>query len=123
MFFVCVFVNTFFSLHPRIILKVARSFFPLSVHVLRSPRCSLSITACAQQSRPDVPPTPPPASPPRRPPRLFFALLQPCSLALQISRVLNVEGGDLEAVKKKFSSSKFGSVASMKVNVLPDDLL
>lgn len=40
----------------------------------------------------------------------------------QISRVLNQEGGDLEAVKKKFSSSKFGSVASMKVNVLPEDL-
>lgn len=40
----------------------------------------------------------------------------------QISRVLKQEGGDLEAVKKKFSSSKFGSVASMKVNVLPDDL-
>eukprot|EP00903_Cladosiphon_okamuranus_P019415 g17851.t1 len=45
--------------------------------------------------------------------------LMPC--LTEISRVLNQEGGDLEAVKKKFSSSKFGSVASMKVNVLPDD--
>eukprot|EP00752_Nemacystus_decipiens_P005294 g4802.t1 len=45
--------------------------------------------------------------------------LMPC--LTEISRVLNQEGVDLEAVKKKFSSSKFGSVASMKVNVLPDD--
>lgn len=40
---------------------------------------------------------------------------------IQISRILNAEG-DLEAVKKKFSSSKFGSVATMKIAVLPDDL-
>ncbi|CAM9273656.1 unnamed protein product [Scytosiphon promiscuus] len=46
--------------------------------------------------------------------------LMPC--LTEISRVLNQEGGDLEAVKKKFSSSKFGSVATMKVNVLPEDL-
>ena len=36
--------------------------------------------------------------------------------------MLNLEGGDLEAVKKKFSSSKFGSVATMEISVLPDDL-
>lgn len=44
------------------------------------------------------------------------------SRAAQISRVLNVESKDLEAVKKKFGSSKFGSVASMKINVLPEEL-
>ncbi|CAB1098473.1 unnamed protein product [Ectocarpus sp. CCAP 1310/34] len=45
--------------------------------------------------------------------------LMPC--LCEISRVLKQEGGDLEAVKKKFSSSKFGSVATMKVSILPDD--
>lgn len=51
----------------------------------------------------------------------MVATAYPCQYD-QISRVLNQEGGDLEAVKKKFTSSKFGSVASMTINVLPDDL-
>lgn len=39
-------------------------------------------------------------------------------LVEQISRLLGQEGNDLEAVKKKFSSSKFGAVATLDVKVL-----
>ena len=73
-----------------------------------------------KQTRPQIS-QPLPHAPPRPP--TFLGSLKSFSLTRQISRVLSLEGGDLEAVKKKFSSSKFGSVASMKVNVLPDDLL
>lgn len=38
----------------------------------------------------------------------------------QVSRLLSQEGSDLEAVKKKFSSSKFGGVATMDIKVLPN---
>lgn len=44
--------------------------------------------------------------------------LLPC--LTEISRLLQSEGGELEAVKKKFSSSKFGAVATLDVKVLPD---
>lgn len=106
--------HVFFQRHASFLFKKKKfACFPLLFVVARCLSMPVQTSTRFLNLRSLPPPTP----------TFFLALLRSLSLTLQISRVLNLEGGDLEAVKKKFSSSKFGSVASMKVNVLPDDLL